>query len=61
MPRRPLFCKVGQASAVSAHIVSDLFDDSLCAPDRVSEPPGVLGGPSIDVSAQPRELEKRLP
>lgn len=61
MPGRPLFCKVWQASAVSAHVVSKLFDDSLGAPDRVNEPPGVLGGPSIDISAQPRELEERLP
>ena len=61
VPRRPLFREIWEASAVSAHIVSNLFDCSFYAPDGLSEPPGVLGGPSIDVCAQPRELEKRLP
>jgi hypothetical protein len=61
MPLRPLFCKVWEASAVSAHIVSNLFDDLPCAPNRVSAAPRMLGRPSIDVSAQPRELKERLP
>lgn len=61
MTRRPLLCKVWQASAVAAHIVSSLFDYSLCAPDRLREPLGVFGGPSTDVCAQPRKLEERLP
>jgi hypothetical protein len=57
----PLFREVRKASAVSAHIVPKLFDDLLFASNRLGTPPRMLGRPSVDVFAQPRELEKRLP
>jgi hypothetical protein len=59
--RGPLFCEMREASTISAHIISKLFDDLLRAPNRLSAAPRVLNRPPLDVSAQPRKLEKRQP
>jgi hypothetical protein len=45
----------------SAHIVSKLSHDLFRAPNRLSAAAWILDSPPTDVSAQPRELERRLP
>jgi hypothetical protein len=61
VPRRPLFREIRETSVVSARIVPKLFDDLFGAPNRWGEAARVLGRSSVDVSAHPRELKKRLP
>jgi len=53
--------KMSMRAKRSAHIVSKLSDDLFRAPNRLSAAAWILDSPSTDVSAQPRELEKRLP
>jgi hypothetical protein len=45
VPRRPLFRKIRETSAVSAHIVSKLFDDAFGTPNRLGAAARVLGRP----------------
>jgi hypothetical protein len=53
--------KMSMRAKRSAHIVSKLSDDLFRAPNRLSAAAWILDSPSTDVSAQPRELERRLP
>jgi hypothetical protein len=59
--RRPLFREIRQTSTISAHIIPKLFDDLFGSLNRLGAAARVLGRPSVDVSAQPRELEERSP